>query len=111
MPVCGSGVMLEVKIVPNGVFIGSPPAKILPSRAVWQAMQSPARARYSPLAITAASCAKAGNGPVSNQVARKAASRACKVLGIRTISPLQFGGLPQASGIGRLPRLANDGSV
>ena len=40
----------------------------------------------------------------------KAGSRAFKVLGICAIS-LQFGSLPQASGIGRLPRLAKDGSV
>ena len=36
--------------MPNGVGIALPPAKMLPSGAVWQAMQSPARARYSPRA-------------------------------------------------------------
>src|SRR5277367_4889176 len=44
--------MLDVYSVPNGVGIGRPPAKSLPSGAVWQAMQSPARARYSPSAIS-----------------------------------------------------------
>src|SRR5260370_33677048 len=72
-------------------------------------MQSPARVRYSPLAIKAASCAVACVGPVEKPNAARAGSRAFKVLGICTIS-LQFGSLPQASGIGRLPRGANDGS-
>ncbi len=35
-------------MVPSGVLIGSPPAKGLPSGAVWQAPQSAAIARYSP---------------------------------------------------------------
>src|SRR5271163_1397377 len=47
--------MLDVYSVPNGVGIGRPPAKSLPSGAVWQAMQSPARARYCPFAISAES--------------------------------------------------------
>src|SRR5271163_3927586 len=47
--------MLDVYSVPNGVGIGKPPAKSLPSGAVWQAMQSPARARYSPFATSAES--------------------------------------------------------
>src|SRR6185503_5842976 len=50
-------------------------------------MQSPARARYSPFAIRAASWAGAGAAPISSHAARKAGSRAFKVLGIGTISP------------------------
>src|SRR5258708_28720523 len=50
-------------------------------------MQSPARARYSPLAIRAASCAVAGDAPIASHAARKAGSRAFKVLGIGAISP------------------------
>jgi hypothetical protein len=68
--------------VPNGVFIGRPPAKVLPSRAVWQAMQSPARARYSPFFNSAASCALACVTPISNNMAAKAGSSAFKVLGM-----------------------------
>jgi hypothetical protein len=37
--------------VPNGVAIGRPPANRAPPGSVWQAMQSPARARYSPLVM------------------------------------------------------------
>src|SRR4051794_39548430 len=43
--------MLDVNSVPNGVGMARPPANVLPSGALWQAMQSPARARYSPLAM------------------------------------------------------------
>src|SRR5260370_36538050 len=57
MPVLGSGVRLDVKIVPNGVAIGRPPANKAPPGFVWQAMQSPARARYSPLVTRAWSSA------------------------------------------------------
>src|ERR1700722_12969666 len=44
-----------------------PPAKIRPSGAVWQAMQSPARARYSPRATMSSrrSCAPADVASVS----------------------------------------------
>src|SRR3954469_61151 len=63
MPVSGSGVMLEVYSVPNGVGMARPPANRRPSGAVWQAVQSPARARYSPRAmmspVLSLSCAAA----------------------------------------------------
>jgi len=36
IPVSASGVILEEKIAPNGVGTGSPPAKFLPPRVVWQ---------------------------------------------------------------------------
>ncbi|MGY3649439.1 hypothetical protein ACVWW2_004730 [Bradyrhizobium sp. LM4.3] len=39
-------------MVPNGVGMAWPPANRRPSGAVWQAVQSPARARYSPRAMT-----------------------------------------------------------
>src|ERR1700761_2388602 len=54
MPSWSSGVMFGVYIVPNGVAIGRPPGNCLPPPAVWQAIQSPARARYSPFLISAA---------------------------------------------------------
>ena len=37
--------------MPNGVGMERLPANNLPSGFVWQAMQSPARARYCPLPI------------------------------------------------------------
>src|SRR4051812_14682058 len=93
MPVCGSGVMFEVNSVPNGVFIGRPPAKVLPSRAVWQAMQSPARARYSPFASSAGSagccCATAGAAPTSADVA-SAAKSILRVFGICAIPSVRL---------------------
>src|SRR5678815_1145421 len=36
---------------PNGIVMTRPPANCLPPGSVWQATQSPARARYSPLLI------------------------------------------------------------
>src|SRR6478735_1696826 len=54
MPYWSSGVMFGVNIVPNGVAIGRPPANSLPPRTVWHAIQSPARARYSPCLTSAA---------------------------------------------------------
>ncbi|MCY1175448.1 hypothetical protein D9M73_156880 [compost metagenome] len=54
-----AGVMLVEYTVPIGVSIGNPPAKGLPSLAVWQATQSPARARYSPRRTCASSFATA----------------------------------------------------
>src|SRR4051794_16323825 len=73
-------------------------------------MQSPARARYSPLAIRAASCAVAGDAPIASHAARKAGSRAFKVLGIGAISP-HSGGLRQPFGTGRLRRLEKEESA
>ena len=102
--------------MPNGVFIGRPPANSLPSRAVWQAMQSPARARYSPLRDQSAAFGVAAAAPIAatrRSAARNepdAGSSVFKVRGICTIAS-QFGSLPQASGIGRLPCGANDGSA
>src|SRR5580704_9222706 len=52
-------------MVPNGVAIARPPENSAPPGLVWQAMQSPARARYSPFAITAASSARAAVAPSS----------------------------------------------
>src|SRR5688500_11314693 len=39
-------------MLPNGVAIARPPAKSLPVGSLWQAVQSPARARYSPRRMT-----------------------------------------------------------
>jgi alkanesulfonate monooxygenase SsuD/methylene tetrahydromethanopterin reductase-like flavin-dependent oxidoreductase (luciferase family) len=52
MPVSSSGVMLGTYRLPNGVGIARPPANSWPPGVVWQATQSPARARYSPLVMT-----------------------------------------------------------
>src|SRR6516162_3601911 len=57
MPVLGSGVMFDEYIVPKGVAIARPPANRAPPGFVWQATQSPARARYSPLVTRAWSSA------------------------------------------------------
>src|SRR4051812_32694732 len=48
MPVSRSGEMLVEKMVPKGVGTGSPPAKSLPSRTVWQVLQLPITARCRP---------------------------------------------------------------
>src|SRR5690606_42129846 len=58
MPV-GWGVMLVEYSVPMGVSMGRPPANGLPPLAVWQATQSPARARSSPCVTSAGSTASA----------------------------------------------------
>jgi hypothetical protein len=43
-----SGVMLVVKMVPNGVRSGRPPAKGAPVAEVWQTMQSPCATTRAP---------------------------------------------------------------
>ncbi len=48
MPVSASGVMFEEKMVPNGVGTGTPPAKFLPPRTVWQSLQFPIAASSRP---------------------------------------------------------------
>lgn len=48
MPCSLSGVMLLEYMVPMGDAKGAPPANGLPPFTVWQATQSPMRARYSP---------------------------------------------------------------
>src|ERR1700729_43852 len=81
-------------------------------------MQSPARARYSPLAIKAAfpeavcCCASAVMALASSHPQANAQVRiGNRYLGARGMGRFpQFGSPPQASGIGRLPCGANDGS-
>src|SRR5882757_9638473 len=81
--------MFGVKSVPNGVSMGRPPAKVLPSRAVWQAIQSPARARYSPFTSSAASgvfcCAVAAVAPTNRYAATSAAEILIRVRDIGTL--------------------------
>src|SRR5271157_3609290 len=109
MPVSRSGEMLDVYSVPNGVGIGRPPANSAPPGFVWQAMQSPARARYSPLAINAASSARAAAArQASSQHARSVGTQVLRQL---RITPSQFGSLPQVSGIGSVPCATGDGSA
>src|SRR6478735_10014044 len=56
-------------MLPKGVGIARPPANSLPLGTVWQAVQSPARARYSPwlmtwvVAVTGCAPACCGIGP------------------------------------------------
>src|SRR5215831_4771187 len=48
MPVSGVAVILEEKIVPNGVDTRRPPARFLPPRTVWQSLQLPIAASSRP---------------------------------------------------------------
>ena len=59
MPCCLSGVMLVVTIRPRSLSIGRPPANGAPPGAVWQAVQSPALATYSPADIAWANTRRA----------------------------------------------------
>src|SRR5712672_2246033 len=55
MPVSGSGVILVLQIVPNGVSMARPPALMAPPFAtVWQTAQSPRAASCWPRAMVAA---------------------------------------------------------
>src|SRR5215469_8848829 len=56
MPVSWSGVMLGATTLPNGVGIGSPPAKSWPPGLVWHPAQSPTTARYRPRSTWEKSC-------------------------------------------------------
>src|SRR3569833_258653 len=88
MPVSGSGVIFGEYSVPKGVGIGRLPEKIFWPGMVWQAMQSPACARYLPRST----CVTAGCGfifcacdrvfPRQNKTAA-AIGRAIKILALR----------------------------
>ena len=82
--------------MPNGVGIARPPANNAPPGLVWQAMQSPARARYSPLRDQ-----RRIVGPrrdASASISRRSVVRTSH----HTLLP-QFGSLPQVSGIASVP--------
>src|SRR6266853_1204138 len=76
IPVSASGVILEEKIVPNGVGTGSPPAKFLPPRTVWQSLQLPIAARSRPRLTRAASNDCGAGGSIAAIAGRHAIAKA-----------------------------------
>src|SRR5439155_686394 len=75
IPVSASGVMLEEKIVPNGVGTGRPPAKFLPPRTVWQSLQLPIAARSRPFLTRAGSKDCAAGGSIAASAGRQAIAK------------------------------------
>src|SRR5471032_2426891 len=71
MPVSPAGVMLVLKIVPNGVLSGTPPAKFLPPSTVWQPVQLPIRASPSPCFTRARSKLSEAGGEIAASAERK----------------------------------------
>ncbi|MNT50628.1 hypothetical protein D3C72_1875570 [compost metagenome] len=69
--------------MPSGESMPRPPAKGLPPLAVWQAIQSPARDRYSPCLIICASfdagVPSAANAALATR-AEKAATMVCLII-------------------------------
>src|SRR6201999_2077032 len=118
--------MFGVYSVPNGVAMGRPPAKVLPPRTVWQAIQSPARARYSPRLISSAwSVGVAATAPpewklsppdqstapaarAATTTAEESANRDLRFILLSLLTPY-CGSLPQASGVLREPAGAGTG--
>src|SRR5260370_4302435 len=76
IPVSGSGVMLEEKMAQNGVGTGSPPAKFLAPRTVWQSLQLPIAARSRPRFTSAASNACGADGSIAAITGRQAIAKA-----------------------------------
>src|SRR6266481_9221872 len=76
IPVSPSGVMLEEKIVPNGVGTGRPPAKLLPPRTVWQSLQLPIAARERPRLTSAVSNDCGAGGSIAAIAGRHAIAKA-----------------------------------
>src|SRR3954471_18401445 len=85
IPVSASGVMLEEKIVPNGVGTGSPPAKFLPPRTVWQSLQLPIAARSRPRFTRAASSACGAGGSIDAIAGRQVIANAAAAPAASTI--------------------------
>src|ERR1700710_1875812 len=96
--------------------MGRPPANVLPPRTVWQAIQSPARARYSPRLINSVwSAGTAATAPPEWKVSPPDQSAAAAAAAVMTTTAesanrdLRFiffsllapycGSLPQASGV------------
>src|ERR1700730_11483923 len=75
IPVSASGVMFEEKIVPNGVGTGTPPAKSLPPRTVWQSLQLPMAARSRPRLTRAASNDCGAGGSIAAIAGRHAIAK------------------------------------
>src|SRR4030081_3607417 len=76
IPVSASGVIFEEKIVPNGVGTGSPPAKSLPPRTVWQSLQLPMAAKSRPRLTRAASNDCGTGGSIAAIAGRHAIAKA-----------------------------------
>src|ERR1700755_2333083 len=74
-PVSASGVMLEEKIVPNGVGTGSPPAKFRPPRTVWQSLQFPIAASSRPRLMRVASNACGAGGSIAAIAGRQTTAK------------------------------------
>src|SRR6476661_681469 len=68
--------MFEEKMVPNGVGTGSPPAKFLPPRTVWQSLQLPIAANSRPRLTSAASKLCGLNGSIAAMADRQATANA-----------------------------------
>src|SRR5258708_10517075 len=102
IPVSASAVIFDEKIVPNGVGTGSPPAKFLPPRTVWQSLQLPIAARSRPRLIRAASkdcgaggsiAAIAGRHPIAKAATAPpmtSAARALPIIRDFVIRPVSF---------------------
>jgi hypothetical protein len=73
--------------MPSGESMPRPPANGLPSLAVWQAMQSPARDRYSPCLIIWASAAAGAPSAANAALATRAEMAATMVCLIIVPSP------------------------
>src|SRR5712675_1132415 len=84
IPVSGSGVMLEEKMVPNGVGTGSPPAKFRAPRTVWQSLQLPIAARSRPRLTRAVSNDCGAGGSIAAIAGRHVIAKAATALAIKT---------------------------
>src|SRR5882724_4759157 len=76
IPVSASGVMFEEKIVPNGVGTGSPPAKFLAPRTVWQSLQLPIAASSRPRLIRSGANDCGAGGSIAAIAGRHATAKA-----------------------------------
>ncbi len=82
IPVSASGVIFEEKMVPNGVGTGSPPAKSLPPRTVWQSLQLPIAARSRPRFTSAVSNDRGAGGSITAIAGRPVIAKAATALPI-----------------------------
>src|SRR6202046_1265274 len=76
IPVSGSGVIFDEWIVPNGVGTETPPAKVLPPGAVWQALQFPIPARSRPRLTSAGSKDCGAGGSIPSIAGRQTTAKA-----------------------------------
>src|SRR5580692_262146 len=76
IPVSGSGVIFDEKMVPNGVGTGKPRAKALPPGAVWQSLQLPIAARSRPRLTSGGLKDCGAGGSVPSIAGRQATAKA-----------------------------------